>query len=323
MDPVSRIENRQHIAFILINNYSMIAFSAAVEPLRLANRLSQKKVYTWTCYSADGKPVRASNGIQTAVDGSIVALDDASMVFVVSGIRVQAEQAGELMPRRLRYLASRGVPVGAVCTASHLLARMGLLDGYRCTIHWENRKSFQEEFPHIDVSAELFEIDRNRFTCAGGTAALDMMLHFISEQHGYRLAAAIAEMTIHHAIRLGNEAQRTNLPARLGITHSKLIDVIRLMEANLEQPFSCTELAEQVRLSPRQLERLFQKYLSCTPTRYYLKLRLEQARTLLRQTSQPVLQVAISCGFVSASHFTKCYREQFRRTPSKERQVLI
>ncbi len=322
MDQIPHINNRHHIAFVLINNYSMIAFSSAIEPLRLANRLSAKKLYTWTCYSLDGRPVRASNGIQTAVDGAIEALQDASMVCVVSGVRVRAEQPGNTLPRRLRYLASHGIPVGAVCTASHLLARMGLLDGYRCTIHWENVKSFQEEFPDVDVRTALFEVDRNRFTCAGGTAALDMVLHFISEQHGYRLAAAIAEMTIHHAIRLGNQAQRTNLCARLGITHGKLIDVIRLMEANLEHPFSCTELARQVKLSPRQLERLFQKYLRCTPTRYYLRLRLDQARLLLRQTSQPVLQVAITCGFVSASHFTKCYREQFLCTPTQERQVL-
>ncbi|MCB2099507.1 MAG: GlxA family transcriptional regulator [Rhodobacterales bacterium] len=308
------------VAFLLVENFSFIAFASAIEPLRNANRASGNALYAWRCYSADGRPIRASNGVEVTVNGAFDDLQAAGLVLVVAGLGVERLD-DRLLLARLRRLASHGATVGGLCTAPHLLARAGLLNGYRCTIHWENLAGFAEAFPEIDVTPELYEIDRNRLTCAGGTAALDMMLTIIATQCGHDLAAHVADTMMHHRIREGHEGQRMELRARLGVSHPKLLAVIQHMEETLETPLSCAELAATVGLSTRQLERLFRKYLKRPPTRYYLALRLDRARFLLAQTSMPILGVALACGFVSASHFSKCYREHFGRTPSEERRV--
>jgi AraC family transcriptional regulator, glycine betaine-responsive activator len=146
------------------------------------------------------------------------------------------------------------------------------------------------------------------------------MLHVIAARCDARVAALVTDELIHHRIREPNERQRMELRSRLGVAHPKLLAVAAEMERRLERPASCSQLAKAVSLSPRQLERLFQKYLDTTPTRHYLTVRLERARHLLLQTSLPILSVGIACGFVSASHFSKCYSEHFRRTPSEERK---
>ncbi len=169
------------------------------------------------------------------------------------------------------------------------------------------------------MTSELFEIDRNRFTCSGGTAAIDLMLNVIARQHGHELAAGVADQFMHERLRDQHDHQRMSLPARLGVRHPKLLAVIEMMEKDLEEPVSRTELARSAGLSTRQLERLFRKYLNRSPARYYLELRLNKARLLLLQTNMSIIDVALASGFVSASHFSKCYRDFFGRTPRKER----
>jgi len=310
----------QHIGFFLVPEFSMIAFASAVEPLRLVNRVSEDTLYTGSTYSLDGQPVTASNGIPVIVDGAIAEAEKLDIVFVCSGIHAH-KYCDKGLLTRLRRMASHGTDIGALCTGTHILAKAGLLEESRCTIHWENLTAFTEEFPDIDVTSELFEIDRNRYTCAGGTAAVDLMLNLIALQAGSNVAATVADEMIHHRIRDGHEAQRMELRSRLGVAHPKLLAVIQLMEENLEETLSCADLAASVGLSTRQLERLFRKYLKSAPTRYYVELRLKRARFLLRQTSLPILSVALAAGFVSASHFSKCYREHFKRTPSEERRA--
>jgi transcriptional regulator GlxA family with amidase domain len=312
----------QQIGFLLLPNFSMIAFASAVESLRLANRTSGRALYAWTLVTRDGEPVKASNGIVFHADTSMEKAPAVEMLIVCSGI------GGHLYNEKavfswLRRLDRQGTDVGALCTGSHVLARAGLLEGYRCTIHWENITGFIEEFPDIEVTNELFEIDRNRFTCSGGTAALDMMLNLIGRQHGHELAAAVSEQFIHERIRDQHDHQRMALTARLGVRHPKLIQVIKLMEQHLEEPLDRAALATKVRLSTRQLERLFGKYLGRSPARYYLELRLNRARLLLLQTNMSVIDVALACGFVSASHFSKCYRDFFGKTPRKERGLPL
>ncbi len=308
----------QKIGFVLIPRFSMIAFTAALEPLRLANRASGRELYAWSLHSADGGPVPASNGIDFPVDGGLGPASACDAIVVCSGLDAHRFDDRQLSSW-LRRADRGGRDIGAVCTGSHILARAGLLDGYRCTIHWENLAAFAEDFPHIEVTTELFEIDRNRFTCSGGTGAIDMMLNVIAMQHGHELAAAVADQFMHERIRDQHDHQRMSLPARLGVRHPKLIAVIDLMEENLEEPLARGTLAADAGLSTRQLERLFRKYLNRSPARYYLELRLNKARLLLLQTNMSVIDVALACGFVSASHFSKCYRDFFGRTPRKER----
>ena len=308
----------QRIGFVLVPNFSMIAFTSALEPLRLANRASERALYAWRLFSSDGKPVAASNGITLHPDGDIDRATGLGTIILCSGIDGHLVQDRTLFAG-LRRLDRQGADIGALCTGSHVLARAGLLDGYRCTIHWENIAGFVEDFPNIKVTSELFEVDRNRFTCSGGTAALDMMLNMIALQHGHELATAVSEQFMHERIRDRHDHQRMALPARLGVRHPKLIRVIRQMEANLEEPLDRAQLARAADLSTRQLERLFRKYLNRSPARYYVELRLNRARLLLLQTNMSVIDVALACGFVSASHFSKCYRDFFGKTPRRER----
>ena len=308
------------VAFLLVPQFSMMSFTSAVEPLRSANRMSGRALYSWHILSPDGAPVSASNGIAIMPSGDIGQAAEAAMLVVCAGVDGHRyADAGVL--GWLRRLDRQGLVIGGVSLGSYLLARAGLLAGYRSTVHWENLAAFAEEFPDLEVTSELFEIDRNRFTCSGGIAALDLMLDLIARQHGRALAKAVSEQFIHERIRDRHDRQRMALPARLGVRHPKLLEVVRRMEESTEEPIARARLAASVGLSSRQLERLFRRYLDRTPTRYYLELRLARARLLLLQTELPVLEVALACGFVSASHFSKCYRDVYGCTPRDQRQA--
>lgn len=307
------------IALLLVPAFSMIAFTAAIEPLRLANRAAGQTLYEWKIFSADGRPVRASNGIEIGVDGSYASVRDVNAAIVCAGLDVQRHDHRDLMAA-LRRLSSFGALIGAVCTGTYVLAKAGLLAGYRATIHWENHASLVADFPQLDISQELFEVDRNRLTCAGGTAAIDMMLSLIRREHGSEIAAHVTDQLIHHRVRDADEHQRMDLRARLDVAHPKVLAVVAMMEKSIEAPLSCAALAARAGCSTRQLERLFHKYLGHSPTRHYVAIRLERARDLLRQTSLPVIAIATTCGFASASHFSKSYVEHFGCTPSAERK---
>lgn len=306
--------------FLLVPNYSMIAFSSALEPLRMANRMAGRTLYEWAIMTQDGSQVAASNGLRVEITRPATEATDLDGVFVCSGIDVHSAYS-KSFANCLGKIAQRKSIIGALCTGSYLLARAGLLDGYRCTIHWENMASLREAFPSIIVSAELYEIDRNRYTSAGGTGSLDMMLQLISTQQGRELAAAISEQFLCERIRGRNDRQRIPLRIHLGTSQPKLVEAVSIMEANIEEPISLDELAQHVGVSRRQLERLFQKYLQCVPTRYYLELRLNRARQLLLQTDMSIVDVELACGFVSAPHFSKCYRDYFGIPPRDERRL--
>lgn len=303
----------------------MIAFATALEPLRLANRMLGYDAYTWRLASAGGNPVTASNQVQCAVDSSLederkymTGAERPSMLFVCSGINVE-KFVNKSVFAWLREEYNRGVAVGGLCTGAHILAAAGLLSGRRCAIHWENLPGFAEAFPRAEVFADLFEVDSNVYTCAGGTAALDMMLNLIGEDHDDNLVNSICEQVLTDRVRNPSDRQRLPLRARLGVQNSKVLTIIELMEANLAEPLSLLEIADHVGLSRRQIERLFRQEMGRSPARYYLEIRLDRARHLLIQSSMPVVEVAVACGFVSASHFSKCYRELYSRSPQQER----
>jgi AraC family transcriptional regulator, glycine betaine-responsive activator len=312
----------QHIALVLVPEFTMMPLTSAIEPLRLANRVAEKPLYRWTLHSIDGQSVAASNGILSGVSGDLDAIPQDAAIIICGGIDVQ-HHIDKRMINWLRRIARRGTNIGAVCTGARILAEAGILDGYKCTIHWENLPGFSEAFPELDATGGLFEIDRDRFTSAGGTTAIDMMLTLIASQHGPEKAAAVAETILHSPIRHHSENQRMSLPARIGARHPKLVSIVDKMESNLEDPLSPSALAKQAGLSTRQLERLFRRYLDRSPKRYYLELRLKKARSLLLQTDMTVINVALACGFSSPSHFSKCYRAFYGRTPYRERGVPV
>ena len=308
----------QQIGFLLLNEFSMLAFASALEPLRAANRQSNRDLFNWVIASPGGTVAIASNGVEVRADGDLTILQECRMVFVCAGVNVRGNTDRNVL-NLIRRLDRNGAVIGAICTGTYVMAAAGLLDGRRCTIHWENIDGLSEEFPELEITNDLFEVDGTRVTCSGGTASLDMMLNLITQAHGAALAAEISDQFIHDRIREPTDRQRMELRSRLGVSHPKLLAVVKTMEDNLEEPLAQTDIARMTNLSTRQLERLFRKYLNTTPTRYYLNLRLARARHLLRQTSMSILSVALACGFVSASHFSKCYRECYGCTPRAER----
>ncbi len=318
-DGVAASEEVTTVGFMLVEQFSMIAFSSAIEALRLANRAARRELYRYSLWSENGQNCTASNGVEVRVSGAFGEAPALAMAIVCGGIDIHRRDHRALQAS-LRRCGIRGAAIGAVCTGTYVLAKAGLLDGYRATIHWENQASLASEHDGLEIGADLFEIDRNRFTCAGGTAAADMMLSLIMRDHGPDLAAAVADQLIHHRIREAGERQRMDLRMRLGIAHPKLLHVVGLMEKTFAEPLCSQELAEAVQLSKRQLERLFLKYLGRSPAKHYLRIRLEHARHLIRQTAMPLLAVAIECGFTSASHFSKAYVDHFGRPPSSERK---
>lgn len=315
------IKSPQQVAFLLIPNFSMMAFTSSVEPLRAANRESGRQLYEWSTLSADGGEVTASNGIVLKPGASVHDALSVDTLFVCGGLRASRFR-DERTFTRLKALARTGVAMGGVCTGPLVLARADLLHGYRCTIHWENVSAFVEMFPRLKITATLYEIDRDRYTCSGGTAPLDMMINSIALDHGQDLAVQVSEMMLHHVMRHPHDTQRLSVQHRTGISHAKLLGAIAHMEAYLEHPIDVPGIAEASGLSKRQLERLFRDKLGKTPSRYYLELRLDRARLLLRQTEMPILQVAVASGFHSASYFARCYRSQFGHSPKQERVAL-
>jgi len=260
----------QKIGFLLMPDFSMIAFTAAIEPLRAANRLNRKPLYDWQSYSLDGLPVTASNHVAITPDDALANGQDCDVIFVCAGLRPRRFLSRQLRGE-IRGFALRGTHLGAVCTGSEALAYAGVLTGYRCTIHWENIETFKEVYPALDITATLFEIDRNRYTCSGGTAPIDMMIHAIKLDHGETLALNVAEQLLHNFIREPQESQRMAIEHRTGISHPKLLAAIGYMEVYIETPLTIEKLAAAVGLSARQLERLFRLQLGTTPAKYYAR----------------------------------------------------
>jgi len=310
----------RHIGFLLTPGFAMMAFAAAIEPLKAANNLSGEQHYRWTLYSADGEPVPSSNGIEVVPHKAAAAEVNLDRLFVCGGAISQLHTEPHVL-RWLRREAGRGTTLGALSTGSYLLAEAGLLDGYRCTLHWVSLAAFREAYPRVEATHAVYEIDRERITCAGGTSAMDLMLHLIGEDCGHELVTDICTWFMHTRMRTPQDQQ--GMAERLSLSRKspRLAAAVNLMASNLEFPLRPREIADGTELSLRQLERLFKRYMSCTPQRYYLEMRLQHARRLLLETSLPVLQVSIASGFATQSHFSKCYREYYGKTPKNERQA--
>jgi len=308
----------RRFVFVLMNNFTMLCFASAIEALRIANRISGKELYSWLLLSESGEDARCSNGCAFHIHDSLIELDRDDTVMLCGGLDV-AEATTKKLLNWVRREARRGSRMAGLCTAGYTLARAGLLNGKKATIHWENQDSFAEEFEDVELTKSVFVVDGNRITTAGGTASIDLMLKLIADEHGDELGNAVADQLIYSSIRTDQDTQRLSIPTRIGVRHPKLSRVIQMMEQNIEEPISPAILAKDVGMSTRQLERLFRRYLSRSPKRYYMELRLQKARNLLMQTDMTVINVALACGFASPSHFSKCYRSHYSTTPYRER----
>ncbi len=309
------------IGVYLARHFSIVPFINAIDTMRMANKLSGTNLFEWTLISHDGKPIEAINGMTVIVD---MALKDAEYfpnVICVSGF----DPVIEVRPPIkfwLRKLNSLGAHLGALGAATLFLAEAGLLDGYRATIHWQYMESFKEKFPNTTITRSLFEIDRDRFTCAGGTSSMDMMLHFIGRHFGHTLAGEVSDQFIIGEVREASSHQRLSCRARLGITNIRLLRIIELMEEHIEEPLKLPQISSLAKVSQRQMERLFKEQAGFSPIQFYTQLRLSCARRLLHQSEMSVLEIGIASGFGSSEHFARSYKLAFGVTPTADRRSV-
>ena len=312
------VKSPKRFVFVLMEHFTLLSFSSALDALRIANRMSGKKLYDWTFIGESEEFVSCSAGTQFKLDNPLIELHRDDTILLCGGTAIQASTTKKLIGW-LRREARRGLVIGGLCTAAYPMAKAGLLDEKKATIHWENQDSFAEEFLEVELTKTVFVCDGNRYTTAGGTSSIDLLLKIIADDHGEELANAVADQMIYSSIRTDQDTQRLSVPTRIGVRHPKLSKVIQMMEINIEEPISPSVLAKDVGMSTRQLERLFRRYLDRSPKRYYMELRLLKARNLLMQTDMSVINVALACGFASPSHFSKCYRAHYDTTPYRER----
>lgn len=307
--------------FFLLRDFSHLAFSCALEPLRIANLVSGKSLYRWTLASEDGKTATCSNGSVTLTQMGMDPARHADRLFLISGNNVQVHTTPPVL-NWLRRERATGTPLGAICSGAYVMAKAGFLDGTETAIHWAYHDFFVEQFPDVRLVRNVFVARTKIITAAGGTAAADLMLHLIGQEHGIDLATEVADQMVYNAVREGTSAQRVSLQSRHGMRNAHLVRAIALMEANIESPASPSEIALQLGISTRQLERLFGRHLKSTPKHYFMEMRLRRAQNLLVQTEQSVTEISLACGFHSTSHFSKVFRGFFGRSPLSHRTTL-
>ncbi len=310
-----------HFVFLLIEEFSLLAFANAVEPLRIANLVSEKALYEWSFASETGEPVHSSSGTEMAVSYALRDVPACERLFLLSGTNAP-EHTSQKVLAELRRLHRHGTRLGALCSGSYALAASGLLDGQAAAVHWEFHDVITEMFPDVDLRPSVFVANAPIISASGGTATADLMLHLISQRHGDVLATSVADQMVYNAVRSGTAQQRVSLQSRAGARSEKLAEALALMKSDLDEMTSPTEIAEKIGISTRQLERLFGKNLHTSPKRYLLDLKLERARHLLVQTEMSVTDIALACGFTSSSHFARVYRSRFGINPSQQTNAL-
>lgn len=311
----------QHFSFFLLPEFTHIAFSCALEPLRIANLVSGKTLYRWSLISEDGQTATCSNGSVTLTDGGMDAGRKTDRLFVISGLNAQAHTTPKVL-NWLRRERAQGTPLGAICSGAYVLAKAGFLDGVETAVHWAWHDLFTEEFPEVRLVRNVFVARGKIITASGGTAAADLMLHLIAKAHGQDLATEVADQMVYNAVREGTAGQRVSIQSRHGMRNEHLKRAIAIMDGSLETPVSPSLIAEDLGISTRQLERLFGRYLNSTPKHYFMEMRLNKAQNLLVQTEQSVTEIAMACGFQSTSHFSKVFRSHFGRSPLVQRAKI-
>jgi len=305
--------------FLLLPEFPMYALIPAIEALRIANQNRGRKLYTWHLFSPDGKPVRAGNGMSVPVEAAVANVPWFPTLFVCAGNHPMQYGTKHVL-NWLRRLGRHGAVLGAFDTGVFALAAAGLLDGYRVTLHWEALTMFRDQYPEISVSEQLYVIDRDRITCAGGSAALDLMLHLVARRHGPGLAQIVANGFVAQRIRREVEPQRLSVQQLSGDVRAPLTRILHEMEENLETPLRARELAERAGISIRALGRILRERVGESPMRYYLTLRLQAARNALFYSEIPIQGIAASCGFSCPEVFSRSFRAHFGVSPREFRQ---
>lgn len=306
------------VAFILMDNFSMMSFTGAVDALVTANLMSQKPQYEILTVGISGRQVISDLGIVISADCELGQLEDnQEVVIVAGGFRVQL-QGDPLLRRKLRAGASSGAIMGGLWNGAFFLAEANLLDGFECAFHPDGRAMMAEVFPKVSVSSRTYVFDRGRISCAGANSSLRMMLELMRQTGKQELVCAVEEV-----LRCDESDDASDISV-IGVDSDPTLpqtlkSALELMRQNIEEPLTIDELAACVRISKRQLERWFCRFMEATPTRYYLELRLTRARQLIAQSNRPIGEIAVATGFVSISHFHRRFRDFFGIAPGSLR----
>lgn len=305
--------------FLLLPKLTMLAFSAAVEPLRIANQVANKELFRWYTMTEDGEPVGCSNGIRIMPDYQLKPLSANTYTFVCSGVE-PVNAASDVTLNWLRRQRAFGSRLGGICTGAFALAQAGVLCGQNFTLHWENQPAFLEYFPSLIPTQNLYENDKNLITCGGGNAATDMMLDIIETEHGNDLAVIVADMCIHARSNNRESPQKSGYAAAISCRNKKLVRAMEYMQGNIEEPMELSEIASCVMISRRQLERLFKKYIGKSPSQFYQDLRISQAHALLNETNLSATEIAAATGFSGTGQFFATFRKKYGTSPNAYRK---
>jgi transcriptional regulator GlxA family with amidase domain len=306
------------LGLLLIDDFALMSYASIVEPYRAANSLAKRELYRWIHISRDGKPVKASNGITVVADHSVTHKFSCETLFVIAG----GDPASFSDTRTfacLRRLASKNTILVGVSGGPFILARAGLLQDHKLTIHWDHWPAFVEAFPLLQVEPSLYVIDRRRMTCAGGIAGLDLAIELIEREQGQQLAGQVSEWLIGAEPRAAEAPQRSSLRERYGVNDDRLLKVLAEMESAVENTRSREDFARTAGISVRQLERLFVRLLGYTLHEAYLNIRLDQADQLILKTGMSATAIALNCGFRSSSHFSRAFKARFGYSPRARR----
>lgn len=315
--------NAKHkVGFYLADSFNSLPMVAALEPLRIANRVSKDKLFQWSFITDDGEAVKASNDILHDADYSIDSPPEIDILVVIGPFFI-SDITNDKLINWVQEQHKQSKTIIGLESGCHVLALAGLLEGKKCTTHWEHREEYKSYWPEHDVSNDIYEMEDNIFTCSGGAAPLDMMLYLIEQIYEHELAASVADCMIHPHIRNSGEPQKMDIAFRTGINHPIVLECIQLIESNIEQPLTPDELANLFEISKRQLERLFLRYLKTSPARYYLTARLEKGRLLLEGSNMLITDIAKATGFRSVAHFSARYHSSYGIAPKDARENAI
>ena len=318
MDNIGSNNVLRKIGVLPISGFALMSYASCAEPFRAANLLSRQPLYDLINISTDGKPVQSSGAASVTPQAKVGDILDLDYLFVIAGGDPASFRDRKVL-NWLRRLARFGVRLGGVSGGPVILARAGLMEGYRMTVHWEHAEALIEISPNLLIEHTLFVIDRDRVTCAGGTAPMDLMHTLIAQHHGSVFARLVSDWFLHTEIRPPVGPQRGGLVERVGVTNAAILDAVKMMESHVADPLSLEHLAVSAGISPRQLNRLFNQKLGRSTMGYYRDLRLDKAQVLLRNSALSLTEIALATGFSSSSHFSRAFSALHNQSPSSLR----
>lgn len=307
------------IGILVMPQFSNLGLALVIEPMAIANWLSQRQLYEWTVLSIDGEPVPATNGLLAQSQPLGEEKGRFSTIFVIASFEVKRHAKNRKVKAWLQRESAFGAQICGIETGTEMLAAAALLDGHAAAVHWDNLEGFQEAYPRVKATTQLYTIEPRLMTCAGGASIIDMMLEWIGQRDGVELAAEIAQHLLHARMRGTAEVQLATGELDAALSSEQVKTAIRMMRESIAAPISCVDLAAAVGLSKRQLERHFKRHTANSPIQYYLSLRVATAHKLLQQTDMSVTQVAAATGFDSLEHFSRVYKAMFGCPPSRDR----